>query len=47
VAFVLSTQIRDNILIAHEVMEKFKNTKGKTTWVALKLDMEKAYDRVE
>ena len=28
-------------------MHKFKKMKGKTTWVALKLDMEKAYDRLE
>ena len=28
-------------------MNKFKNMKGKKLWVALKLDMEKAYDRVE
>jgi len=28
-------------------MHKFKSLKGKTSWVALKLDMEKAYDRLE
>jgi len=28
-------------------MNKFKNMKGKKVWVALKLDMKKAYDRVE
>jgi len=28
-------------------MYKFKKIKGKTTWVALKFDMEKAYDRLE
>lgn len=31
----------------HEIMNKFKNMKGKKAWVALKFDMEKAYDRVE
>jgi len=28
-------------------MHKFKKTKGKEAWVVLKLDMEKAYDRIE
>jgi len=28
-------------------MHKFKKTKGKQAWVALKLDMEKAYDRIK
>ena len=39
--------IHDNILITHEIMHKFKNLKGKATWVALKLDIEKTYDRLE
>ena len=28
-------------------MHKFKNLKTKTAWIAIKLDMEKAYDRIE
>ena len=28
-------------------MHKFKNSKGKSAWVALKLDMKKAYDRLK
>jgi len=45
--FVPGRSIHDNILITHEIMHKFKVLKGKTEWVALKLDMEKAYDRLE
>ena len=46
-AFVPKRSIHDNILLTHEIMNKFKNMKEKKFWVALKLDMEKAYDRVE
>ena len=31
----------------HEIMHKFRRIKGKQAWVALKLDMEKAYDRLK
>ncbi|CAL1395981.1 unnamed protein product [Linum trigynum] len=46
--FVKGRDISDNILIVQEVMH-FLNTKsqGRDKWMALKLDMEKAYDRVE
>jgi len=46
-AFVPNRAIHDNILIAHEIMNKFRHYKGKKGYVALKLDMEKAYDRIE
>ena len=46
-AFIPGRTIHDNILIAHEVVNKFKHMKGKKGYVALKLDMEKAYDRIE
>jgi len=46
-AFVPKRSIQDNILLTHEIMNKFKNMKGKKAWVALKFDMEKAYNRVE
>ena len=45
-AFVPGRSIHDNILITHEIMHKFKNSKGKA-WVALKLNMKKAYDMLE
>jgi len=46
-AFIPHRTIHDNILIAHEIVNKFKHLKGKKGYVALKLDMEKAYDRIE
>ena len=45
-AFVPKRSIHDNILFTHEIMNKFSNMRGKKSWVALKLDMKKAYDRV-
>ena len=46
-AFVPKRSIYDNILLAHEIMNKFHNMKGKKSWVAIKPDIEKVYDPVE
>jgi len=46
-AFVADRAIQDNILIAHEIFHSFKSRKGLEDWMALKLDMEKAYDQIE
>ena len=46
-AFVPERLIQDNILLAHEVFHLFKNNKGNQEWLAIKLDMEKAYDGFE
>ena len=46
-AFVPGRSIHENILLTHEIMHKFRKIKGKKAWVALKLDMEKACDRLE
>lgn len=47
-AFISDRLITDNILVAHEVMNYVKRESNKKHGhVALKLDMSKAYDRVE
>ena len=46
-AFVLGRLIQDNSIIAYEVINAMKNSKGKQGYMALKMDMDKAYDRLE
>ena len=47
-AFVAERLITDNILVAHELMNHISRKKrGKGGEMAVKLDMSKAYDRVE
>ncbi|CAN6541494.1 unnamed protein product [Malus baccata var. baccata] len=47
-AFVAGKQIQDNILVVHEVLHSLLHQKnGNQEGMAIKLDMAKAYDRVE
>jgi hypothetical protein len=45
--FVLDRNIQDNTILAHELLHSFKNKKGKGGFIFLKLDMEKAFDKME
>ncbi|XP_074297456.1 uncharacterized protein LOC141628183 [Silene latifolia] len=46
-AFTLGRLITDNILVAFEIFHHMKNTRTGDGHMALKLDMAKAYDRIE
>jgi len=47
-AFVGGRQIQDNVLLVQEVLHQLRIKKGRSTYPAvLKVDMRKAYDRVE
>ncbi|CAN6562972.1 unnamed protein product [Malus baccata var. baccata] len=47
-AFVAGKQIQDNILVVHELLHSLLHQKkGEQAGMAIKLDMAKAYDRVE
>ena len=46
-AFMPKHSIHDNILLTHEIMNNFKNTKGDKFWLALKLYMKQVCDKVD
>ena len=46
-AFARGSLINDNIMLTHEIMHSFKRKIGKMGYMAVKLDMEKVYDRLE
>ena len=46
-AFILGKVIQDSILITHKILHSLRTSKAKKyIGITLKLDMEKAYDRV-
>lgn len=45
-SFVPGRQISDNVLIVQEVLNLFRRTKGKKGYIAWKVDLSKAYDRI-
>jgi hypothetical protein len=46
-AFVPSRNIQDNSILAHELLHTLKKKKGRGGLMAIKIDMEKAFDRME
>lgn len=46
-AFVPGRLIQDNSIMAHEIFHSFQSKKSKKGSMALKIDMSKAYDRME
>ncbi|XP_026378338.1 uncharacterized protein LOC113272755 [Papaver somniferum] len=46
-AYVSGRSINDNTIVAHELIHSMKRKQGEGGWLALKLDMSKAFDRLE
>jgi hypothetical protein len=46
-AFVPSRSIQDNSILAHELLHTIKSKRGRGGLMAVKIDMEKAFDRME
>lgn len=44
-SFVAGRQITDNVIIAQEVIHTMRGKCGREGWMAIKVDLEKAYDR--
>lgn len=44
--FLSSRQISDNIIVAHEIIRSFKKMKAKSGGLGIKMDMSKAFDKV-
>lgn len=46
-AFVSGRTIQENAILGQEVLQSMKHKRGRKGWAALKLDMEKAYNRMK
>jgi hypothetical protein len=46
-AFLKGRSIHDNIVLAHEIFHSMKHKQGRGGLMAIKLDMEKAFDSME
>ena len=45
-SFVPGRQITDNIIVAQEIIHSMRKMKGRRGFMAIKVDFEKAYDRL-
>lgn len=46
-SFIPGRQSADNVIITQEAIHSTTNKKGKKGWMAIKVDLEKAYDRLD
>lgn len=46
-SFIKGRRASDNAIIVHEVQNFFKNSKGKKGKIMIKIDLEKAFDKLE
>ena len=46
-AFVLGRKVSDNVIIAQEIIHSLNKKKGGVRYMVLKIDLEKAYDKIE
>jgi hypothetical protein len=45
-SFILGRSIHHNIIVAHEMVHSMSRMKGKKMFMSIKIDLEKAYDRL-
>lgn len=46
-AFVPHRHSQDNIVVAQKIFHSMRSKKGKNGWMAIKIDLEKVYDRLK
>lgn len=46
-AFIPGSNLFDSAIFCNEIIHSFKSKKGNKSWMALKLDFDKAYDRIK
>lgn len=46
-SFVLGRSITNNIIVAQEIIHSMRRKVGKKGWMAMKINLEKAYDRLD